>query len=325
MTGVDVVAGKYSSVTPYNYAFNDPVGLNDPTGADPYQSSTPQGWSFEQGDWYDKRPPMYFRDYTNNPGSVDGHVYMGSGYNWSDQFSDKKRDYFLMHGSAFETKYGESVLDYRKELYIARNSSDPTSSDIAALSTFLGVDVEFSWNKEGQSGYWIDKNYTEDGTVYVTSKFVQTSGGRLFENEGDAYRFMWNSSFDADGNVSNEVAAFLTTEGVLVLPTEGRRTNGEYARNSPRTSYNDFLPLGRKGGNLYVTFDGNRIQVLGQVHTHPNTQPFGNYEVAPDLGIQNFLRVPINIMRTNGFYNLNKEFLGTRQDFYNGTKSLFGR
>jgi hypothetical protein len=27
---------------------------------------------------------------------------------------------------------------------------------------------------------------------------------------------MWNSSFDAEGNVSNEVAASLTTEGVFV-------------------------------------------------------------------------------------------------------------
>jgi hypothetical protein len=83
--------------------------------------------------------------------------------------------------------------------------------------------------------------------------------------------------------------------------------------------------LSRKGGNLYVTFEGNRIKVLGQVHTHPNTQPFGKYEVAPDLGVQNFLGVPINIMRSNGFYNLNSTFLGTRQEFYKGTKSLFGK
>ena len=34
MTGVDAMAGKYSSVTPYNYAFNDPVGLNDPSSGD---------------------------------------------------------------------------------------------------------------------------------------------------------------------------------------------------------------------------------------------------------------------------------------------------
>ena len=35
MHGVDPMASKYSSVTPYNYAFNNPVLMNDPSGADP--------------------------------------------------------------------------------------------------------------------------------------------------------------------------------------------------------------------------------------------------------------------------------------------------
>ena len=38
MHGVDPVADKYSSITPYNFAFNDPVSFNDPSGADPPQT-----------------------------------------------------------------------------------------------------------------------------------------------------------------------------------------------------------------------------------------------------------------------------------------------
>lgn len=34
--GVDIAVGKYKSQTPYNYAFNDPVLLNDPNGDDVY-------------------------------------------------------------------------------------------------------------------------------------------------------------------------------------------------------------------------------------------------------------------------------------------------
>jgi RHS repeat-associated protein len=36
MLQIDPVASKYASVSPYNYSFNDPVALNDPSGADPY-------------------------------------------------------------------------------------------------------------------------------------------------------------------------------------------------------------------------------------------------------------------------------------------------
>lgn len=35
MSGVDIMADKYASHTPYNYGFNDPVYWNDPSGADP--------------------------------------------------------------------------------------------------------------------------------------------------------------------------------------------------------------------------------------------------------------------------------------------------
>jgi RHS repeat-associated protein len=35
---VDPLAAKYASLSPYNYAFNNPVSLNDPTGAEPPQT-----------------------------------------------------------------------------------------------------------------------------------------------------------------------------------------------------------------------------------------------------------------------------------------------
>ncbi len=45
-TAIEPMAAKYSSLTPYNFGFNNPVNINDPTGADPYS-----GLSRYQADW----------------------------------------------------------------------------------------------------------------------------------------------------------------------------------------------------------------------------------------------------------------------------------
>jgi RHS repeat-associated protein len=69
MNGVDPMASKYVSLTPYNFSFNDPVTFNDPTGADPHND-----WLAEQNallDWFLSPPPM-------DPGG--GGSSGGSGY-----------------------------------------------------------------------------------------------------------------------------------------------------------------------------------------------------------------------------------------------------
>jgi RHS repeat-associated protein len=55
MLQIDPVASKYASVSPYNYSFNDPVALNDPTGADPYQDA------------------LYYALRVSNGGSIGAH------------------------------------------------------------------------------------------------------------------------------------------------------------------------------------------------------------------------------------------------------------
>jgi hypothetical protein len=46
---VDPLASKYASLSPYNYAFNNPVSLNDPTGADPYIDALSYGIMISNG------------------------------------------------------------------------------------------------------------------------------------------------------------------------------------------------------------------------------------------------------------------------------------
>ena len=49
MNGVDPVATKYASLSPYNFSFNNPVTFNDPSGADPYQRSDDTWWVAPRG------------------------------------------------------------------------------------------------------------------------------------------------------------------------------------------------------------------------------------------------------------------------------------
>ena len=44
LNGIDPMATKYASLSPYNFSFNDPVTYNDPNGADPYQRSDDTWW-----------------------------------------------------------------------------------------------------------------------------------------------------------------------------------------------------------------------------------------------------------------------------------------
>jgi RHS repeat-associated protein len=56
MNQVDPMASKYSSLTPYNYSFNDPVTFNDPSGADPHDD-----WMAEQNalqQWFNNTMPL---------------------------------------------------------------------------------------------------------------------------------------------------------------------------------------------------------------------------------------------------------------------------
>lgn len=50
MNGVDPMASKYASLTPYNYSFNDPVTFNDPSGADPNTETINYG--ARNSEWY---------------------------------------------------------------------------------------------------------------------------------------------------------------------------------------------------------------------------------------------------------------------------------
>jgi len=118
MTSIDPMALKYSSISPYNFAFNNPVNFLYPpkcneggSSADPfgttttYTETTSSGYKFVDY-WEVEYTPCGCG--VVNEYAIDGsyHITPGSGNHYSDEFMSTYGDYFLMSGSDFNVKYG---------------------------------------------------------------------------------------------------------------------------------------------------------------------------------------------------------------------------
>jgi RHS repeat-associated protein len=98
MLQVDPYANAFASLTPYNYAGNNPVSMNDPSGG--YMRVNPESGEFAM---YEFQPATRRVSYSGtNEGFSD----------WASQY----RDMFLLKSAEFEEKYDESILDYRSSL-----------------------------------------------------------------------------------------------------------------------------------------------------------------------------------------------------------------
>jgi RHS repeat-associated protein len=312
MNQVDPLAGKYASMTPYNYAFNDPVYFNDPLGDESVTGGTAAcSWCMS-----DKPRPI-------DPGS-SGWGGGGGGYSNGG---------FIVNPGIFSAENWAKISGLVNTMW---NNTDSYNG----RSVWNGSNVDYFIGDKLVGNGRVERIYQtsrQNGRVNnvlginkwdrLTSLIELKPGPIFFKNEGDAYKYMWENSFDEEGNVRSELSAFIVPDGVLVLPTEGRRNDGSYGRNGPRNSYNDYLPLSRNSQTkkIYVTYNGNRLEVRGQVHTHPNTQPFGDYEVEEDLKFQNQLNIPVYIIRTDGFYDLGGNVLGTQSEYFSGEKSLVNK
>ncbi|MBN8650333.1 MAG: hypothetical protein J0L67_02835 [Cytophagales bacterium] len=185
MNGVDPMASKYSSLTPYNYSFNNPIGFNDPTGADPpsnYFYNGAGAYGYPGYTYDDVVPPTARGDYNcamcwrenqagalANYGAIAGYSGGGMGMGWRP--GDGR-----IFWSNFESKYrgwqrdAEAVKQgtLRPDQYAALHGSAP-DANIATAMENSGL---FSRNKFDDLGYWQDANYSTGSEVVVYSKFV---------------------------------------------------------------------------------------------------------------------------------------------------------
>jgi RHS repeat-associated protein len=171
---VDPEATRYADFSTYHYAGNNPVLLNDPSGAtyaddmwqefqagpdfDPRetQDGGSQGWGHSTNGYADFPNSFY--------GSSRGLVGPGSGNHWSNSadFSSPTRDHFLLSSSDFESKYGVSDHEYHRSL-VEQRAAEP----------FTGSVWDYGWAGGQQNEY----HFVNGVAVGMTSYNIWEDGG----------------------------------------------------------------------------------------------------------------------------------------------------
>lgn len=157
MNGVDPMASKYASLTPYNYSFNDPVTFNDPNGADPYDHySGGSGYYFSGGYYtYDDVAP-------NNMGEFH------DAFGWRDSYS--------MGFLASAMGYGR--MSSWQSSSFAGMDSKRRNDRVEIDWDLLGDGVyTFQFNDRGGLVYFSQLSVYSNSSEYGTSYFLQDRYG----------------------------------------------------------------------------------------------------------------------------------------------------
>ncbi len=185
MTAIDPMAIKYSSLTPYNYSFNDPIAFNDPLGDDPNtglygsRSSTPREggvsdfvWDASEQYGFYKYYGQYSsgRDLSRFTGTYQG---MGSGDHWSDQY----RSFGNTSTASIITNAWNSTSD---------NHISVTEYDNGKVVSFRQTDDYVAWGDGmGNGGY---RAYFSSG---VYERRTGTGLGDNFVRSKDGFLTVW--------------------------------------------------------------------------------------------------------------------------------------
>lgn len=160
MNQIDPVADKYGSVTPYNYAFNSPVNLNDPMGDEP-----------------PRLPCAVCGGFGENVSSVS---YRRERRNGFDEWNNPS----LSAGG-----FGTAISYFRAQSLNDQSGSDPFWNSVRSFfrSAPDGETNIYSGNGKGQYGFWVSSD-TQIGLVgsagifgirdrFIPISWVDTQGG----------------------------------------------------------------------------------------------------------------------------------------------------
>jgi RHS repeat-associated protein len=135
------------------------------------------------------------------------------------------------------------------------------------------------------------------------------SSGLLFTNETRAYNYMWNNSFNPAGEATVEMSAWFTNKGVLVAPPIGNDAGQAWLIRQ--------LPPIKVGDRYFVKHGKLRLEILGLIHTHPDTKKKSSGLSGNDMVYRKF--GPVFAIEHKNLYFTDK---GVHSVIYNGRLPL---
>ena len=188
-TGIDALASSFSSWTPYQFAYNDPIAFNDPTGL--------QNQSGLMGDMYGElgNSPYGVRQADYGQGIRSRGPYagygVGSGYHWSDQYRSVEGNLDLMSTSTFRGFYGIDGMSDSELADFARGSG---------LGSTYRVQDESGWVARG----WVIDRVDPDGWTTRHMHYDWVEKYALIEENTHSYQS--TNTFNFLGYTANQAA-----------------------------------------------------------------------------------------------------------------------
>ena len=272
MHQVDPMTDKYSSSTPYNYAFNSPVVHNDVNGADPYEYYHPYGSHTQNrpGYTYDDKGtlfqgPIWYSGSNGKYGSMefDNHdaTVLDVIARW-DREDEMERDHESgMSDEEYAAKYGSAPT--RDDLQAIVNAIDWTDGYLNGSDGDIPRDGYSLNNKyisaDRVDGRWLASATTEqieNRYSFVESLFQTSASDQFFSGFASSKN---PTDFSHSTDVTGAVLFYV--DGVGTSIKESARTFGEL-RNVVRVA-KYFKAAGVVGGVVSLGMEYNDARAHG--------------------------------------------------------------
>jgi len=276
MMQVDPMSDRYSSLSPYNYAFNNPVFLNDPGGASPYDDGFETGRNYGTlGATENIMPNTSLDDFVRNVrNSPYGGTWSSSGSSYLFQSSEQAFAYGAAyndyHDSWANTEYGnydKSLIAFQwiqstgetPSIAIVNALSDGLSPDFMSMNACLtcevlaqqgGADPDFS--SDARSWQYVpvgpDEHYQATGVSGLYYDYITTYKDAQGKIRIEYVRYKFNTLYfefprvRADGSVISAMdAARLSAAAKDMAEEQVEMLLGGQPRPATSTLENTFL------------------------------------------------------------------------------------